>query len=125
MDAYANGAWHAVERSLTSGQLTVYGSDVSEFSTDRDGFKVMFENDQKLWQGRAHFGALSQVSSFLQGDAGSLFFTRVFELGDQKVSVRFSTVWRKEAGQWHLVQLSNAVPTTGQSAAEILAKPQH
>ena len=121
MDAYVSGNWSGVVSHLTAGELTIYGSDSSEFSTSREAFKTMFDNDQKLWQGQAHFGPLSHVSSFRYGNVGTLFFDRVFELGDRKMLVRFSTVWRKEGGEWKLVQSSNVVPTTGQSAAAILS----
>jgi hypothetical protein len=124
MDAYVAGNWKSVEQHLTSGNLYVYGSDLSEFSSDRAGFKAMFDNDQKLWRAAARFGALSKISSISQRDLTTLFFNRVFEIGGQKLTVRFSTVWRREKGDWKLVQSANAVPTTGQSTADILRRGQ-
>jgi ketosteroid isomerase-like protein len=124
MDAYVAGDWHGVAAHLTRGVLYVYGSDLAEFSTDVSGFKAMFDHDQALWHGAARFGAMSEISSRRRGDMATLFFNRVFELGTQKVVVRFSTVWQREGGGWKLVQSSNVVPTTGQSAAEILAHPK-
>ena len=123
MDAYVAGDWKRVESLLTRGKLYVYGSDLSEFSSDRAGFKAIFDNDQALWKGGAHFGAMSNISSVQQGDVATLFFNRVFEVGGQRVTVRFATVWRSESGAWKFVQSSNTVATVGQSAAEILAHP--
>ena len=125
MDAYVRGDWSTVERFLSPRPLYVYGSDVSEFAPDASAFKTMFEADQKLWRGAAHWGEMSQVSSFHAGPVATLFFNRVFELGDQRITVRFSTVWRREHSGWKLIQSSNAVPTVGQSANELLTKPQH
>jgi hypothetical protein len=125
MDAYIRGDWRTVEGFLSPHPLYVYGSDVSEFAPDASAFKRMFEADQKLWRGAAHWGEMSQVSSFQEGPVATLFFNRVFELGDQRLTVRFSTVWRREHSGWKLIQSSNAVPTVGQSAIELLAKPQH
>jgi hypothetical protein len=124
MDAYVAGDWMSVERHLTTGNLYVYGSDLSEFSRDRAGFKAMFENDQKLWRRAARLGAMSKISSIRNGDLATLFFNRVFEVGGRKLTVRFCTVWRREKGDWKLVQSANAVPTTGQSAADILKRSQ-
>ena len=125
MDAYVRGDWSTVERFLSPRPLYVYGSDVSEFAPDASAFKMMFEADQKLWHGAARWGEMSQVSSFQAGPVATLFFNRVFELGNQRITVRFSTVWRREHSGWKLIQSSNAVPTVGQSANELLTKPQH
>ena len=125
MDAYVRGDWSTVETFLNPRPLYVYGSDVSEFAADASAFKRMFEADQKLWRGAAHWGEMSQVSSFQTGPVATLFFNRVFTLGEQRITVRFSTVWRRERAGWKLIQSSNAVPTVGQSATELLAKPQH
>jgi hypothetical protein len=125
MDAYVRGDWSTVERFLSPRPLYVYGSDISEFATDASAFKRMFEADQKLWRGAARWGEMSQVSSFQAGPVATLFFNRVFELGVQRITVRFSTVWHREHSEWKLIQSSNAVPTMGQSASELLAKPQH
>ena len=40
-------------------------------------------------------------------------------LAGRTLPIRFATVWRKEGGAWRLVQSSNVVPTTGQSAADL------
>ncbi len=120
VDAYASGNWDAVKSHLSRDYLFVYGSDVSEFSDSIAAFKTMFDNDQKLWRGAASFGEISQASEFDEGRVASLFFTREFKLGNNVLRVRFATVWHKENGRWKLIQSSNAVPTVGQSAVEIL-----
>jgi hypothetical protein len=121
LDAYAAGDWKTVQAGLSKHDVHVYGSDVSEFGTGEAGVKAMFDNDQKLWRGSGRFGAASQLSSVTSGRLAALFFNRVFEVGGQKMVIRFSTVWQLESGAWKLVQSSNVVPTKGQSAAEILA----
>jgi SnoaL-like domain len=120
LDAYATGDWKTVRAGLSKHDVNVYGSDVSEFGIGEAGVKAMFDNDQKLWRGSGRFGAASQLSSVTSGRLAALFFNRVFEVGGQKMVVRFSTVWRLESGAWKLVQSSNVVPTKGHSAAEIL-----
>lgn len=119
MEAYASGNWEAVKSHL-SEHVFIYGSDISEFAESAEGFKTIFDNDQKLWRGAAHFGDISQVSTFAEGRVASLFFTREFKLGTTVLRVRVATVWHKERGRWKLVQSSNAVPSVGQSAADIL-----
>jgi hypothetical protein len=121
LDAYAAGNWNKVQAVLSKRGVHIYGSDVSEFSAGEAGVKAMFDNDQKLWRGGAHFGATSQLTSVKSGHLATVFFNRVFEVGTQQVIVRFSTVWQLESGAWKLIQSSNVVPTTGQSAADILA----
>jgi hypothetical protein len=125
LDAYAAGDWKKVQAGLSKRDVHVYGSDVSEFAAGEAGVKAMFDNDQKLWRGGGRFGEASQFSSVTSGRLAALFFNRVFEVGGQKMAVRFSTVWRLESGAWKLVQSSNVVPTKGQSAAEILGANAH
>jgi hypothetical protein len=120
LNAYAAGDWKTVQAALSKHDVHVYGSDVAEFAAGEAGVKAMFDNDQKLWRGGGRFGAASQLSSVTSGRLATLFFNRVFEVGGQEMVVRFSTVWRLESGSWKLVQSSNAVPSKGQSAAEIL-----
>jgi hypothetical protein len=120
LDAYVAGNWGAVSAALSSKPIAIYGSDLSEFATSREAFKAEFDADQALWRGGASLGETSQVSEFHDGPVATLFFTREFKIGGRTLPVRFATVWHLERGQWKLVESSNAVPTVGQSAAEIL-----
>jgi len=120
LDAYAAGDEAAVMSALSRGALHMYGSDVSEIASDREGVKRIFEAGQKLWQKNASWHAISNVSTVTRGDVSTLFFDRVFQVGEREVVVRFAMVWIKEGGTWKLAQSSTTVPTTGQSAEDLL-----
>ncbi len=120
LDAYGRGDEAKVLSMVSPRDISVYGSDAAETATGLSGFMRMFEDDQKLWGGKARFGPMTHVSSVHAGTLSTLFFDADFTLGDRTVPIRFATVWRKEQGVWKLVQSSNVVPTTGQSAADLL-----
>ena len=50
------------------------------------------------------------------------FHVRFSAGGAAPVTVRFATNWRKVDGQWRLMQSANTVPTSGQSAAELVRR---
>jgi hypothetical protein len=120
LKAYAAGDRATVMSMTDKDDLHVYGSDISEASTGVDAFGKMFDLDQKLWQGSASFGEMSDISTVKSGPLATLFFDDDFTVGGHTLKIRFATVWKLERGQWKLVQSSNVVPTTGQSAADIL-----
>jgi hypothetical protein len=119
LDAYARGDAEAVMAVLSAGPLHVYGSDVSEVAESREGVRRILDADQRLWAHGASWGEVSHLSSVTRGGVSSLFFDRVFKVGERQVVVRFAMVWVKEGGVWRLAQSSNTVPTTGQSAEEL------
>uniref|UniRef100_A0A0S6YYX6 SnoaL-like domain-containing protein n=1 Tax=Mizugakiibacter sediminis TaxID=1475481 RepID=A0A0S6YYX6_9GAMM len=126
LDAYARGDKATVMSMVDPHDIHVYGTDISEVAADPAAFERMFEADQKLWGGKAKFGEMSHVSTIRTRNLATLFFDISFSVGSQPpLQVRFATVWRREHGMWKLVQSTNAVPTVGQSASEILAKPHH
>jgi hypothetical protein len=120
LDAYAAGNEAAVMSTLSAGPLHVYGSDLNEFAADRDGVKRIFDADQKLWKSTASWGAVSNVSTVTAENISTLFFDRIFKVGGREIPVRFAMVWVKEGDTWKLTQSSNTVPTTGQSAEQLL-----
>ncbi|MES2294333.1 MAG: nuclear transport factor 2 family protein [Pseudomonadota bacterium] len=122
LDAYARGDDAQVMSMTTKGDLHIYGSDAAEAIEGRKAFRLMMADDQKLWGGKASIGPMTHVSSTQSGKLATLFFDADFTLNGNTVPIRFATVWRKEHGGWKLVQESNVVPTTGQSATEILNK---
>jgi hypothetical protein len=80
----------------------------------------MMATDFALWR-TARFGELADVSARVFGDLVTAFFHVPFSAGGRPpVTVRFSTVWRRHAGEWRLTQSANTVPTTGSSATELL-----
>lgn len=122
LDAYSKGDEAKVMAMVTSQNLHVYGSDAAEAIEGREAFQSMLVDDQKLWGGNASIGPMQHISSELSGSLATLFFDADFTLNGNSLPIRFATVWRKERGQWMLVQESNVVPTKGQSGAEILRK---
>ncbi len=126
LTAYAAGDRDHVAEMISHGSLHVYGSDVAEVTSGRDGFLGTLAADRKLWGRGAAFGAMRNVSIEKDRDLASLFFDTSFTVQGRTVPIRFATVWRLEEGGWKLVQCSNVVPTVGQSATDILktmAKP--
>jgi ketosteroid isomerase-like protein len=122
LDAYARGDQAQVMSMATEGDFHIYGSDAAEAIEGREAFRSMMADDQKLWGGKASIGPMTHASSTQSGNLATLFFDADFTLNGNTMPIRFATVWRKEHGAWKLVQESNVVPTTGQSATEILKK---
>ncbi len=124
LTAYAKGDRAQVMSVLTAGPIHVYGGDVAEAASDREGVARIFDGDQKLWGGGASFGAMTNVSTERSGGLATIFFDDTFHLGDRTFPIRFAMVWRLERGAWKLAQSSNVVPTVGQSAAQLLSAPR-
>jgi hypothetical protein len=122
LDAYGRGDEAQVMSMVTAGDFHAYGSDAAEAIEGREAFRSMLADDQKLWGGKASIGPMTHVSAIQSGKLATLFFDAEFSLSGRTVPIRFATVWRKEHGAWRLAQESNVVPTTGQSAGEILKK---
>lgn len=122
LDAYARGDEAQVMSMVSDSDIHVYGSDAAEIIQGRDAFRSMLADDQKLWGGKASIGPMAHVSSTRSGSMATLFFDSDFTLNGNRMPIRFATVWRKGHRGWKLVQESNVVPTTGQSAVEILKK---
>lgn len=120
LHAYAAGNEQDVLSFVTTGQPHIYGSDEAEAVDSREGFAAMLKADHKLWNGIVSFGPMRNVSEERSGNLATIFFDAGFQLGGREVPVRFSMVWRREHGAWKLVQSSNVVPTTGQTATELL-----
>jgi len=87
---------------------------------DHEGVKRILEADQKRWQKNASWHAISNVSTVTREDVSTLFFDRVFKVGERQVAVRFAMVWIKGGGTWKLAQSSTTVPTTEQSAEDFV-----
>ena len=123
LTAYANGDRASVLSAIDTGTV-IYGSDAAEVFRGPDEVRTMLENDRKLWGDSARIGPMQHVSVIHRGDIVSIFFDAPFSAGGRPpVLVRFAFVWTLAHGHWLLAQGSNTVPTTGQSAAELLARP--
>lgn len=122
LDAYARADAPAVLALTDSAHLTIYGSDISEFVQGRAAFLTMLQNDARLWQNSAHIGRMQHISTIVSGNLATIFFDADFTVGSRPaVPIRCSLVWQRHGHRWLLRQAANVVPTTGQSAAEILA----
>ncbi len=120
LDAYARGD-RATVMSMAAPEIVFYGSDVAEVFRGSAALKKMIDDDQKLWNGTAKVGRMEEVSVVRAGELAVIVFQAEFTVGDRAaVPVRFAMTWRKMGGRWLLVQSSNAVPTRGQSARELL-----
>src|SRR5690349_16748883 len=122
LDAYAKGDKPAV-MALIDPNIRLYGSDVAEIYSGREGAAKMFDMDTRRWGGGARFGDLRAISEFRSDDLATLFFDVPFSVASRpEMVVRFATLWRYHDGAWRLIQSANMVPTVGQSAEELLKK---
>ena len=121
LDAYAAADSAAVLPLIDADAITVYGSDAAEFVHGRAAFLSMLLNDARLWQHSAHIGPMEHVSTVVSGDAASIFFDTTFTVGGRPpVPLRCAAVWQRHGKHWLLRQAMNVVPTTGQSAADLV-----
>jgi ketosteroid isomerase-like protein len=117
LDSYARGDTAAVMSVVDEGSVA-YGSDAAEIFRGKAGISEMLRQDGLLWRGSASIGEMKDVSVVEQGDLATIFFNAPFRVGNREpVPVRFSMVWRREKGQWLLVQSQSAAVAEGQSAA--------
>ncbi len=117
---YAANDQNGVLAMLDPQQITFYGSDVSEVIHSADEVRQLMRNDFALW-GTASFGAVQDFDFRTDGTMATTFFSVPFTPGTMHpVQVRFAMTWRNVDGQWLLTQSANAVPTVGQSAADLL-----
>ena len=123
LDAYARSDAATVLNAIDQDTV-IYGSDVAEIFHGPDGARAMLKLDTQLWQGAATIGPMRDVSTTSSGSITSIFFNADFKLGPRPaVPVRFCMIWKKTGARWMILQSSNTVPTTHQSAAELLAGP--
>lgn len=117
---YAANDQEGVVAMLDPQHIAIYGSDASEVVHSVDELRQLMRNDFALW-GTASFGAVQDFDFRTDGTLATTFFSVPFTPGPmQPVQVRFSMTWRNVGGQWLLTQSANAVPTVGQSAADLL-----
>jgi hypothetical protein len=117
---YAANDEDGVAAMLDPQHIAIYGSDASEVVHSVDELRQLMRNDFALW-GTASFGAIQDFDFRTDGTLATTFFSVPFTPGPmQPLQVRFSMTWRNVDGQWLLTQSANAVPTVGQSAADLL-----
>lgn len=119
--AYAGNDVEHVIAMTDAHDLSIYGSDLAEFCTNRSCLRDMLASDFRLW-GSARFGAIEDVTVVSDGHLAVIFFNVPFFVGGGGATpVRVAMVWRKVNGAWLLSQSSNVVPTQGSTAKDVLA----
>jgi len=122
LNSYAGGDKAAVIAAVEPN-VHLYGSDLSETYNGVEGAADMFDKDMRLWGGAAKFGTMWHVTAVREGSLESIMFDIPFTAGrGPAVTARFAMVWHLEGDVWKLAQSSNSVPTTGQSAGDILKR---
>lgn len=124
LDAYGHKDNARLAGMLDPERVAFYGADSAEVAMTREGVMRRIRDDQMLWDSLVagpprnlrveHAGPLA-VTMF---DVG----TEVYRGGGRAhYLVRFAITWRRGPdGEWRVAQSMNSVPTTGQSAAEII-----
>jgi len=123
LDRYAANDQAGVINMLDPEGFTIFGSDISEVVRSAEQLRQLMSDDFRLW-GTARFSDVREVDVRVGDDLATAHFVASFHPGDAPngIPVRFATTWRKAGRTWVLTQSANAVPTVGQSAAEILRK---
>jgi hypothetical protein len=120
LNSYAGGDKAAVIATVEPN-VHLYGGDLSQTYNGVEGAAEMFDHDMRLWGGAAKFGTMWHVTAVREGNLETIMFDIPFTAGRSgTVTVRFAMVWHLEGDTWKLAQSSNCVPTTGQSAGDIL-----
>jgi ketosteroid isomerase-like protein len=110
-----------------SSDLMVFGSDSAEVMTSLTQWETQIKNDWELFQ-TVKIGEMRNIGVLVSDDGmlGSIVceFPADMIVGGQSnhFLFRLAGAVRKENGQWHFVQGMMAVPTVGQSSAELVAK---
>lgn len=123
LDAYAKGDEPTIT-ALIDPNVRLYGSDVAELYSGRQGTGKMFDMDTRLWAGAAHFGDLQAISEFRSGDLATLFFEVPFAVANRpEMVVRFATLWRYREGTWRLIESDNMAPVVKQRSCSACPGP--
>ena len=122
---YSSKNLDAVISRIDRNEIMVLGSDLSEIARTPAEVEFMLRADFALW-GASRFGSPQfmdcRVEPLLASAAFDVPFTMQRNDGStMDVTVRFLTVWTREAkGPWRLSQSMNSTPTVGASATDLL-----
>jgi len=127
LDDYSRKDVDRIMRVLDDRNVLMIGTDVSEVAGSRQTIETLLRNDFKLWD-TSQFGQFKDFYVQSSDTMATAFFDVPWQAttGGQTRSftIRLVTTWRKAGNDWKLTQILNTVPTTGQSAAEILNAPK-
>jgi hypothetical protein len=119
---YGRNDQSGVIEMLDTRQFTIFGSDLAEVVDTPEELRALMTADFALWK-TAKFENIRDMDFRSDGTLATAYFVISFSPAIAgPIAVRFNTTWRRSAGEWFLTQSANSVPTTNQSAAEILKK---
>ena len=115
LDAYSRKDTGRIMSMFDSQNVLMMGADVAEVAPSRDAIATLLRNDFALWDTSA-FGDFKDFYVQSSETMATAFFDVPWEAttGGQsrRFVIRLATVWRNESGEWKLIQVLNAVPTT-------------
>jgi hypothetical protein len=123
LDDYSRKDVAGIIRMLDERNVMMMGTDISEVASSKKTVEALLENDFRLWD-TSRFGEIRNFYVESSDTMATAFFDVPWEAStgsqSRRFIIRLVTTWRKSGGDWKLTQILNTVPTTGQSAAEIL-----
>ena len=127
LDAYGKKDVSRLMSLFDEKDVLMMGADASEVADTKAAIEKLLNDDFRLWE-TSEFGEFKNFYAAFSGKTATAFFDVPWQAqaggAARSFLIRFATVWRKKDGEWKLAQIMNAVPTVGQSAAEILqSKP--
>ncbi|MHA1372143.1 MAG: nuclear transport factor 2 family protein [Promethearchaeota archaeon] len=108
-----------------SDELIVFGTDSAEVIKSIIEWKTQVKNDFQLIES-VKFGDLRNLSIQIStsGDLAAAVYEvpvdMVFAGQSSHVLIRFANTWKKENGEWRIIQWLASIASKGQSSAEIL-----
>jgi len=112
-----------------SGDFHAFGTDAAEVMRNQSDFEKQVEDDLKLFES-VKTGELKNLSVQISNNAdlASAYYEIpvVVTIGGEtsKSMLRFAQTFRKENGEWRMVQSIASSPSTGQSSAELVQQKQ-
>lgn len=124
LDAYGHKHNARLQAMLDPERVAFFGADSAGVATTPESVMQRIRDDQMLWD-----SLIAGPIRNLRVEHGGRLAVAMFDVGTEvhrgpgraHYLIRFAMTWRRGAdGEWRLVQSMNSVPTTGQSAAEII-----
>ena len=110
-----------------SDELIGFGTDSAEVNKSIDEWRTQFENDFQLFDS-VKIGNLRNLSIQISngGDLASAVYEAPADMVSDgqstTVNLRIANTWKKENGEWRIIQLMASSATKGQSSAELIEK---
>jgi len=113
----------------SSGDFLAFGTDAAEVMKSQSDFEKQVEDDLQLFES-VKSGELKNLSVQISnsGDLASAYYEMPLEatIGGETSNfmLRFAHTFRKENGEWRMVQSIASSPSMGQSSAELVQQMQ-